>query len=98
MRLILLLVLVVSDVVLAADRDSLPARRLPPPTPRDFPIMAWGDTPADPMQLKGMKDAGFNISGFCPPTVLADVSKAGLVCFVDDLRVNGYRWTQLPED
>ena len=93
-----LLLLIVPGLALAADRDSLPSKRAATPTPRDFPIMAWGDTPADLMQLKGMKDAGFNISGFCPPSILADVSKAELVCFVDDPRVNGYRWTQLPDD
>ena len=29
---------------------------------REFPVMAWGSSPADPEQLQGMKEAGLNIS------------------------------------
>ena len=60
--------------------------------------MAWGNSPSDPAQLRGMKDAGLNISGFCRGEDLNEVNKAGLTCFVRDTRANGYDWTHLPSD
>jgi hypothetical protein len=36
-----------------------------PIAPKEFAVMAWGDSPSDTEQLRGMKDAGLNISGFC---------------------------------
>lgn len=69
-----------------------------PVAPRDFGIMAWGESPSDPDQLRGMAEAGLNISGFCRPEDLDRVRAAGLACFVNDRRVNGYDWSKLPEE
>ncbi len=69
-----------------------------PVSERHFAIMAWGGSPADPDQLAGMKQAGFNISGFCRPEDLAGVQAAGLSCFVSDARVDEYNWEKLPTD
>jgi hypothetical protein len=60
--------------------------------------MAWGDSPSDPAQLRGMKEAGLNISGFCRADDLNAVNAAGLTCFVQDPKLNGYRPDQLPPD
>jgi hypothetical protein len=72
----------------------------PPPAvaPRDFAIMAWGRSPSDAGQLKEMKQAGLNISGFCRAADVDRVFAAGLACFVTDGRVNGYDWKKLPAD
>ena len=58
--------------------------------------MAWGDSPSEPEQLRGMKEAGFNIAGFCRVEELDRVRDAELACFVRDARANGYDWTNLP--
>jgi hypothetical protein len=63
-----------------------------PAPPRDFGVMAWGDSPSDPVQLGLMKEAGLNISGFCRAEDLDRVNDAGLSCFVTDKRVAGYDW------
>lgn len=65
---------------------------------RDFAVMAWGGSPSDPEQLKGMKEAGLNISGFCRADDLERVAAAGLTCFVSDRRANGYSWEKLPPE
>lgn len=65
---------------------------------RDFAIMPWDSTPSDPAQLQLMKDAGFNVAGFCAPKDLAGVRAAGLTCFVSDPRVNGYDWVKMPPE
>jgi hypothetical protein len=72
----------------------------PPPrvAPRDFAVMAWGGSPSDPAQLKEMREAGLNISGFCAPPDLDRVHDAGLTCFVRDRRFNGFAWDHLPDD
>lgn len=49
--------------------------------------MAWGGSPSDPDQLRGMREAGLNISGFCHPEDLDKVRSAGLTCFVSDPRL-----------
>ncbi len=59
-------------------------------SPKDFAIMSWGETPADPQQLQWMKDAGINIAGFAAVKDLPAFEKAGLQVFVSDPRVNGY--------
>src|ERR1051326_4473233 len=77
------------------------AQGLHPPVPaplRDFAVMAWGNSPSDPEQLRGMKEAGLNISGFCRAEDLNQVRDAGLACFVRDARANGYDWTSMPPD
>lgn len=81
-----------------SDSHSLPVKAPAAPAPRTLAIMAWGDAPTDPQQLDWMKEAGFNIAGFCPVTALPAVERAGLTCFVDDARANGYDWRHLPAD
>jgi hypothetical protein len=83
-------------VTLAATAQGLhpPA----PVAPRDFAVMAWGTSPSDPELLRGMKEAGLNIAGFCRADELNQVRDAGLTCFVRDLRANGYDWTHMPGD
>jgi hypothetical protein len=70
----------------------------PPPPPERFAIMAWGRSPSDPDQLRWMKEAGLNISGFCRPEDIEQVRQAGLACFVSDKRINGYDWERLPPE
>ena len=69
-----------------------------PPAPRDFPIMAWGSAPAEPQQLRWMKEAGLNVAGFSQVSEIGRVREAGLACFVRDPRVNGYDWQNLPPE
>ncbi len=65
---------------------------------RQFAIMAWGDSPSDPEQLRLMKETGLNISGFCRVEDLEKVRAAGLSCFVSDKRAKGYDWEKLPPE
>ncbi len=60
--------------------------------------MAWGGSPSDPAQLRGMREAGLNISGFCRVTDLERVRAAGLTCFVSDKRIGGHEPLQLPPE
>jgi hypothetical protein len=69
-----------------------------PVNPRQFALMAWGNSPSDPAQLQLMKQAGFNVSGFCPVEDLEKVRAAGLTCIVVDPRANGYEFTHVPPD
>jgi len=69
-----------------------------PLDPKDFAVMAWGASPSDPAQLAGMKEAGLNVSGFCQVGDLDKVKAAGLTCFVNDKRINGFNLTNLPSD
>jgi hypothetical protein len=87
--------LLVLLVVVAGATAAAPPRFV---NPRDFAIMPWDSSPSDPAQLQLMKDAGFNISGFCAPKDLPQVLAAGLACFVTDPRINDYDWTKLPPD
>jgi hypothetical protein len=88
--------LVFATLVAAAAAQGLH----PPPAvaPKDFAVMAWGNSPSDPEQLRGMKEAGLNVTGFCRVEDLEQVRAAGLACFVRDGRANGYDWTSLPSD
>ncbi|MCC7496492.1 MAG: hypothetical protein IT160_02865 [Bryobacterales bacterium] len=52
--------------------------------PDVFPVLAWGSSPADPQQLRMMKEAGLNVSGFCKVEDLDRVAAAGLTCIVSD--------------
>jgi hypothetical protein len=79
----------------AGDTTSHKAVRI---GPRDFAVMAWSESPSDPELLRGMKEAGLNITGFCRTEDLAKVNDAGLTCFVSDPRVNGYDWKKLPAE
>lgn len=85
-------------VVLAATVYPQALYRPQPVAAREFAVMAWGSSPSDPEQLRGMKDAGLNISGFCRVADLDQVSAAGLVCFVSDKRINAYDWEKLPPE
>src|SRR5690349_15900110 len=67
-----------------------------PIAPKQFAVMAWGDSPSDVDQLRGMKEAGLNISGFCRAEDLDRVKAAGLTCFVNDPKLSGYAPEQLP--
>lgn len=69
-----------------------------PPPPERFAIMAWGRSPSEPELLRGMKEAGLNISGFCRLEDIELVRQAGLACFVSDKRINGYDWERLPPE
>ena len=64
----------------------------------DFALMGWGPVSSDAETSKDMREAGFNIGGFCHVSDLPSIEAAGLTCFVDDLRVNGYDWHNLPPD
>lgn len=60
--------------------------------------MAWGDSPSDADQLRGMREAGLNISGFCRAEDLPKVKAAGLTCFVRDRQISGVDLTHIPPD
>lgn len=66
--------------------------------PREFAVMAWGGSPSDLEQLRGMREAGLNISGFCHPEDLDKVRSAGLTCFVSDPRLENADSLHLPSD
>jgi hypothetical protein len=55
-----------------------------------FAVMACGNSPSDPEQLRGMREAGLNMSGFCRVEDLERVRSAGLTCFVSDKRAEGF--------
>lgn len=80
------------------DIFNVPLSAPPVPSPQVFPIIAWGGSPSDPDQLRMMSEAGFNVSGFCLVKDIGLVHAAGLACFVDDVKANGYNWKQLPPD
>ena len=79
-RLIFLLALLAPPAWQQAGRHPSPV------APKDFAVMAWGSSPSDPEQLRGMREAGLNISGFCRAQDLEQVRAAGLTCFVRDPR------------
>jgi hypothetical protein len=83
-------------VSVAASAQQFPTPE--PPDPKSFAVMAWGDAPSDTAQLKGMRDAGLNIAGFCRAADLDKIREAGLACFVNDPRIAGYDWQALPAD
>ena len=67
-----------------------------PSSPHDIALMAWGPSPSDLDTLREMREAGLNISGFCHVADLAAVEAAGLTCLIDDPRINGYDWSNMP--
>ena len=67
-------------------------------SPREFTVMAWGDSPSEPDQLRLMREAGLNVSGFCNAADLDRVAAADLTCFVSDRRADGYDFAHLPPD
>ena len=65
----------------------------------DIALMGWGPvSSSDAESLKDMREAGFNVAGFCHVSDLPSIEAAGLTCFLDDPRVNGYDWKSLPPD
>lgn len=93
--------LVLIALLLASAVDVAGAQGFPQPpqvSPREFALMAWGQSPSDPNQLYLMRQAGLNISGFCSPADLDKVNAAGLSCFVTDPRVNQYDWAHMPKE
>src|SRR6478736_6777968 len=68
--------------LLAATAWGQTSRHPKPAAPKDFAVMAWGGSPSDAEQLRGMREAGLNISGFCRIEDLDSVRAAGLTCFV----------------
>jgi len=85
-------------LVATATAFSQSVRQRTIPNPRDFAIMAWGDSPSDLNQLQGMRDAGLNISGFCRAADLEQVKAAGLTCFVNDRVIDELDPLRLPAD
>jgi hypothetical protein len=75
---------------LLAPAFAQPFRRPEPVAPKDFAVMAWGGSPSDPEQLRGMREAGLNISGFCHVGDIERVRAAGLTCFVSDKRIESF--------
>src|SRR6476661_1511248 len=73
-------------------------RRPTPAAPKDFAVMAWGDSPSEPEQLRSMREAGLNISGFCRAEDLERVRAAGLTCFVSDKLLDRDSPLGLPPD
>ncbi len=66
--------------------------------PKTFAVMAWGDSPSDEGQLRGMREAGLNISGFCRAADLEKVRAAGLTCFVQSPELEQIDWWKAPAD
>ncbi|MEJ2007102.1 MAG: hypothetical protein P8Z30_02930 [Acidobacteriota bacterium] len=92
---VVLSLLLLFGLVIPTGAQTFP--KPPEISPRDFALMAWGQSPSDPHQLALMRQAGLNISGFCAPDQLDAVHAAGMACFVSDPRANAYKWTEMPD-
>jgi len=53
-------------------------------TADEFAIFAWSPTGGDPVQLRYLKECGFNLAGFVATQNLGAVARAGLQCIVAD--------------
>ena len=62
-----------------------------------FPIMPWNTPPNDPAVLKRIKECGFTIAGFVPPSGLDLCEAAGLKAIVSDRRTSDYDWDNVDE-
>src|SRR4051812_48590140 len=62
-----------------------------------FPIMPWNTAPNDPVVLKRIKECGFTVAGFVPPSGLDLCEQAGLKAIVSDARTSGYDWANVDE-
>src|SRR3954464_5722208 len=62
-----------------------------------FPIMPWNTAPNDPAVLKRIKECGFTVAGFVPPSGLDLCEQAGLKAIVSDARTSGYDWANVDE-
>jgi hypothetical protein len=69
-----------------------------PADPKVFAVMAWGESPSNEQQLRGMRDAGLNISGFCHSNDLERVRAAGLTCFLASPELDRLDWLKLLAD
>jgi len=67
-------------------------------SPQDFAVMPWDQAPSDPELLRGIKEAGMNIAGFCRPDDVERVRAAGLTCILQDSRLSQYDWNNLPPE
>ena len=95
---ILPLVVVLTTSLLPAEESH--GRPHPPAlvSPAVFPILGMFYAPSDPVLLKGMREAGFNIAGFAAVEDVQRIRDAGLFCYVMDKRATGYNWKALPSD
>src|ERR1051325_205680 len=57
-----------------------------------FPIMPWNNPPNDPAVLKKIRECGFTLAGFVPPSALDACAAAGLKAIVSDPRASDYDW------
>lgn len=57
-----------------------------------FPVMAWNEIPADAKVFARLKDCGFTVAGFVPPTALDLAQQAGLQAIVSDPRLAVPNW------
>src|SRR3974390_213731 len=89
-----ILFLIVTKVVESKWTTHHPA----PVDPKQFAVMAWGESPSDAEQLRGMRDAGLNLSGFCRAADVDKVKAAGLACFVSEPQIAGLDLMRLPSD
>jgi len=62
-----------------------------------FPIMPWNSPPNDPAVLKKIRECGFTIAGFVPPSALGACDSAGLKAIVSDARTSEYDWAAVDE-
>ena len=92
--IVTLLILLLQGVIFAQQfPDPKPA------APRDFAVMPWDQAPADPELLRGIKEAGMNIAGFCAsPEEVESVRNAGMSCIVGNTNISQYNWKELSPD
>jgi len=57
-----------------------------------FPIMPWNSPPNQPGVLHEIRECGFTMAGFVPPSMLDECKKEGLKAIVSDKRSGGYDW------
>jgi len=77
-RLALLIAVLLAPAVLAEGWTHQPVHV----SAREFPIMAWSGSPSEIENLRLMKEAGLNLSGFCRVEELDAGRDAGLMCIV----------------
>ena len=87
-----------SVLVFVAVCAAQPFPQPQPMSPQNFAVMPWSNAPSDPELLRGMKEAGLNIAGFCRADNVESVRAAGLTCILRDPRAGGYNWQNLPAE
>ena len=63
-----------------------------------FPIMPWNGPPVDRAVLEKIRDCGFTMAGFVPPSGLDLCQKVGLKAIVSDARSSGYDWAKVDRE